>query len=61
MLLEHALLASGDVAEGGAVYAGWPAAQVDERRLSEATTIVAPWDGGKDYEKFSEKDSKNTY
>lgn len=32
MLLEHALLASGDIAEAGAVYAGWPAQQLDERR-----------------------------
>ncbi|KIP01343.1 hypothetical protein PHLGIDRAFT_17261 [Phlebiopsis gigantea 11061_1 CR5-6] len=59
MLLEHALLASGDVAESGAVYAGWPAAPVHESRPSPAATIIAPWDG-KDYEKNSEKGSKST-
>ena len=32
MLLEHALLASGDIAEAGAVYAGWPAHQLEQRR-----------------------------
>ena len=55
MLLEHALLASGDVAEGGAVYAGWPAAPVHEWRPSPAATIVAPWS-----EKSSAKGSKTT-
>ena len=39
MLLEHALLASGDIAETGSVYAGWPARQIDERRLSEVTVV----------------------
>lgn len=32
MLVEHALLASGDVAEAGAVYSGWPARQLEKRR-----------------------------
>ena len=35
MLLEHALLASGDIAEAGAVYAGWPAHQLEQRREEE--------------------------
>lgn len=39
MLLEHALLASGDVAEGGAIYAGWPARQLEQRRDSDATVV----------------------
>ena len=29
MLLEHTLLASGEVAEAGGVYAGWPARLLD--------------------------------
>lgn len=39
MLVEHTLLASGDITENGAVYAGWPARQLDERRASEITMI----------------------
>ncbi|KAI0338447.1 acetyl-CoA synthetase-like protein [Trametopsis cervina] len=39
MLLEHALLASGDIAENGAIYAGWPARQLDERRASLVTVV----------------------
>ncbi len=39
MLLEHALLPSGDIAEGGAVYAGWPAQQLDQRKASEITIL----------------------
>ena len=39
MLLEHALLASGDIAESGAIYAGWPARQFEQRRDSEATVV----------------------
>lgn len=38
MLLEHVLLASGDVAEAGAVYAGWPAHVLEQRCSSEDTT-----------------------
>ena len=30
LLLEHALLASGEIAEAGAVYGGWPARLLDE-------------------------------
>jgi acetyltransferase-like isoleucine patch superfamily enzyme/acyl carrier protein len=32
MLLEHTLVASGEIAEAGAVYAGWPARQLRTRR-----------------------------
>jgi hypothetical protein len=39
MLLEHALLASGDIAESGAIYAGWPARQFEQRRDSEVTLV----------------------
>lgn len=37
MLFEHALLPSGDIAESGAMYAGWPARMLDQRRDSDAT------------------------
>lgn len=30
MLCEHTLLTSGDVADGGRVYSGWPAKQIDD-------------------------------
>lgn len=40
MLMEHALLPSGEIAEGGGVYVGWPARVVDQRRPSVATTIT---------------------
>ena len=40
MLLEHALLASGDIAEAGAIYAGWPARQLEERRPSVTDTQI---------------------
>ena len=39
MLVEHALLASGDIAESGAIYAGWPARQLDQRKASEITMV----------------------
>jgi len=39
MLLEHALLPSGDIAESGAIYAGWPARMLDQRRGSDATMV----------------------
>lgn len=31
MLLEHTLLTSGEIAESGGVYAGWPAHRMDQR------------------------------
>jgi hypothetical protein len=31
MLLEHTLLTSGETAEAGSVYVGWPARQLDEK------------------------------
>lgn len=40
MLMEHALLPSGDIAEGGGVYVGWPARRLDPRRASQAATLV---------------------
>ncbi|KAN0060303.1 hypothetical protein ACQY0O_007632 [Thecaphora frezii] len=36
MLLEHTLVASGEIAEAGHVYAGWPARQVRTRRPQRA-------------------------
>ena len=45
MLLEHTLLTSGEVAEAGAVYAGWPARPLDQeaymRQLSVAQIMSA--------------------
>ena len=38
MLMEHALLPSGDVAESGGVYVGWPARLLDQRRLRSPST-----------------------
>ena len=40
MLMEHALLPSGDIAEGGGVYVGWPARLVEQRRLSQSSTAI---------------------
>lgn len=40
MLMEHALLPSGDIAEQGGVYVGWPAKVVDSRRPSTVSTLV---------------------
>ena len=40
MLMEHALLPSGDIAEGGGVYVGWPARLIDPRRGSTTSTVV---------------------
>lgn len=38
MLLEHTLLASGEIAEAGEVYAGWPARRlVSEKKRSAPT------------------------
>ncbi|THH02453.1 hypothetical protein EW026_g448 [Hermanssonia centrifuga] len=39
MLMEHALLPSGEVTEAGGVYVGWPARQVDQHRPSTTTTL----------------------
>ena len=45
MLLEHTLLTSGEIAESGGVYAGWPARPLDNdaymRRLSVAQLMSA--------------------
>ena len=66
MLLEHALLASGDIAEAGAVYAGWPAHQLEQRRPSVADTnadsaeIEEITEVPFDKEKMNEKDSKSS-
>ena len=40
MLMEHALLPSGDIAESGGVYVGWPARLIDMRRGSITSTVV---------------------
>lgn len=56
MLLEHALLASGDIAESGAVYAGWPARQQDRRRRSPDDTVVG--DGDEDMQPISKTVSR---
>ncbi|KAJ7455806.1 acetyl-CoA synthetase-like protein [Mycena latifolia] len=45
MLCEHTLLTSGDVADAGAVYSGWPAKQVDgpwDEKLPEDIGLVCP-------------------
>lgn len=44
MLMEHALLPSGDVAEASGVYVGWPARQVEHRLGSEVSTFVESTD-----------------
>ena len=54
MLLEHALLASGDIAEAGAVYSGWPARQIEKRRPA-ITERASSSDAS---ESFNEKSSK---
>ena len=41
MLLEHTLLASGDVAESGVVYTGWPARRFKVERDSDTLIDVA--------------------
>lgn len=56
MLLEHALLASGDIAESGAVYAGWPARQQDRRRRGSDDTVVG--DGDEDMQPISKTVSR---
>lgn len=38
MLLEHTLLASGDIAEAGEVYAGWPARRLVSQKKRRAAT-----------------------
>jgi carbonic anhydrase/acetyltransferase-like protein (isoleucine patch superfamily) len=40
MLMEHALLPSGDTAENGGVYIGWPAKLLDPRRASMISTLM---------------------
>ncbi|KAJ7623641.1 acetyl-CoA synthetase-like protein [Roridomyces roridus] len=45
MLCEHTLLPSGDVADSGAVYSGWPAKQIDENwqpTYEESPGILCP-------------------
>ncbi|KAI0693792.1 acetyl-CoA synthetase-like protein [Cytidiella melzeri] len=44
MLMEHALLPSGDVAEAGGVYVGWPAKLLDPRRASAVSTLLGSVD-----------------
>ena len=40
-LLEHALLPSGDIAERGAIYAGWPARMLEQPRAGSGSTTMA--------------------
>ena len=40
MLLEHTLLASGDIAEAGEVYAGWPARRLISEKQRQAATAT---------------------
>jgi len=43
MLCEHTLLTSGEVAEGGAVYVGWPARRVDnawEKKMKASSSVA---------------------
>ncbi|KAJ7654909.1 hypothetical protein B0H17DRAFT_1214148 [Mycena rosella] len=45
MLYEHTLLTSGDVADAGAVYSGWPAKQIDgpwDEKYPEDIGLVCP-------------------
>ena len=37
MLLEHTLLASGEIAEAGEVYVGWPARRLVSEKKRQAT------------------------
>lgn len=37
MLMEHALLPSGDIAESGGVYVGWPARPLEQRRARSSS------------------------
>lgn len=39
MLLEHTLVASGEIAEAGAVYAGWPARQLRVRKANRGAGV----------------------
>lgn len=39
MLMEHALLPSGEIAEAGGVYVGWPASRLDLARQWSLTTL----------------------
>jgi hypothetical protein len=41
MLLEHTLLASGEIAEAGQVYVGWPARRVVPEKKPQAATATA--------------------
>ena len=42
MLLEHTLLASGEIAEAGEVYAGWPARRLVSEKRRQAITPTNP-------------------
>ncbi|RDB18500.1 putative peroxisomal-coenzyme A synthetase [Hypsizygus marmoreus] len=42
MLCEHSLLTSGEIAESGAVYAGWPAKRIPESSCNTKETIRTP-------------------
>ena len=62
MLLEHALLASGDIAESGAIYAGWPARQHELSHGSQSTVFATSVDmeKGDSASKFSERMDSTT-
>ena len=67
MLLEHTLVASGEIAEAGAVYAGWPARQLRIRKpkapyanggdSSRTSSTINLQKGGFDYGKSSPSDT----
>lgn len=42
MLCEHTLLTSGEVAEAGGIYVGWPARRVDTMWTNSSTTKLTP-------------------
>ncbi len=46
MLLEHTLVASGEIAEAGAVYAGWPARQLRVRKAHRGNGIHGEMSAG---------------
>jgi hypothetical protein len=47
MLLEHTLLTSGEIAEAGGVYVGWPARLLDSKAWRNGKVLTDD-DGGKD-------------
>ena len=40
MLLEHTLLTSGEIAESGGVYAGWPARRLKDETYTQRQSLV---------------------